>query len=79
MKQTDASTVAWLAKRNRLAISGHRFTGATALTVGGGSVERFDVLSDTRITALVPKRARGTVRVTNAAGTSPVSGYAQLV
>ncbi len=57
----------------RVAISGQRFTGTTAVSFGGTPASSFTVDSDSQITAVAPARAAGRtfVTVTNGAGSSP--------
>jgi hypothetical protein len=56
-------------------ITGHDFSGATAVSFGGTPAQTFTVNSDTSITATAPAGSAGAVdvRVTTAGGQSPVS------
>lgn len=59
-----------------VAISGHDFTDASAVSFGGVAAASFAVDSDTQVTAKAPKRSkprRVNLSVTTAAGTTPTS------
>jgi hypothetical protein len=60
-----------------IAITGSAFTGATAVTVGGTEVEKFDVINDGLLVATVPTGAAGpaNVIVTTQAGASAQFAY----
>lgn len=53
-------------------ITGSRFTGTTGITIDGETVVEYEVISDTKIAALIPAAVSGAadVVVTNAAGAS---------
>jgi hypothetical protein len=60
---------------SQVTITGHDFTGATAVSFGGVPASSFTVNSDTSITAVAPAAAPGTVdvAVTTPVGQSPTS------
>ncbi|NCU41026.1 hypothetical protein EOL73_04725 [Candidatus Saccharibacteria bacterium] len=58
-------------------ITGSRFTGTTGITIDAEAVVEFEVVSDTKIAALIPATvtAAADVVVTNAAGASAAYAY----
>jgi hypothetical protein len=54
----------------KVTISGHDFTGATAVQFGGSAAKSFTVNSDTSITAVSPKAPVGTIDITVSIGNS---------
>ncbi|NCD23919.1 MAG: hypothetical protein EOL90_13430, partial [Spartobacteria bacterium] len=58
-------------------ITGSRFTGTTGITIDAAAVVEFEVVSDTKIAALIPATVTGAadVVVTNAAGASAAYAY----
>lgn len=60
-----------------IVISGARFTGASAVTIGGVAATSFSVLSDSTIVAVLPAGSAGSapIIVTNASGASTALAY----
>jgi sugar lactone lactonase YvrE len=57
-------------------ISGSNFVGATAVSIGGKNISSFNILSATKITAIVPDgTTSGSVTVTNPYGIGTLAGF----
>lgn len=62
-------------------VTGERFTGVTAVTIGGTAVTDYEVQSPYVLTAIMPAKAAGThnLVVTNAAGASATGAQTAIV
>ncbi|MET0394398.1 MAG: FG-GAP-like repeat-containing protein [Chitinophagaceae bacterium] len=61
-----------------IAITGTRFTGATAVSFGGVPAQSFTVVSATTINAKVAAGASGNISVTTPDGTATISGFTYI-